>query len=101
MPLEVHEQDQNKSAKSTSDQVNKCTHHVQTIDSSDLELIYSNQSSEGESINNFNEGFSLNNEKSPSLFTELTEEQRIQKLHTIISEINQEGIYLGVFKRSL
>ena len=74
--------------------MNKSTHLVQTIDSSDLELIFSNQSSEGEIINNFNEGFSLNNEKSPSLFTELTEEQRNQKLHTIISEINKEEIYL-------
>ena len=81
--------------------MNKSTHLVQTIDSSNLELIYSNQSSEGEIINNFNEGFSLNNEKSKYLYTELTEEQRIQKLHTIISEINKEGVYKVVFSRSI
>ena len=101
MPLEVHEQDQNKSAKSNSDKMNKSTYLFQTIDISDLELIYSNQSSEGEIINNFNEGFSLNDEKSPSVFTELTEEQRIQKLHSIISEINKNEIYLGVFDKNI
>ena len=56
--MEEHEQDKDKSGGSNSYHMNKSTHLVQIIDSSDLELIYSNQSSEGESINNFNEGFS-------------------------------------------
>ena len=101
MPLEVHEQDKNESAKSNSYQMNKNTYPVQIIDSSGLELIYSNQSSEGEITNNFNESISINDEKSPSLYTELTTEQRNQKLYTIISEINKGGLYLGIFDMSL
>ena len=97
----MQKQDQNKSAKSNSGQMSKSAHLVQAIDISDFELIYSNLSSEGESINNFNEGLISNNEEPPSLFTQLTEEQRIQKLYRIISEINQEGIYKVVFYRSI
>ena len=97
---EISEILQNKSDKSKNVQMNKSPYILQIINSS-FDIIYSNKSSEGEIINNFNEGISLNYKKSPSLYTQLTEEQRIQKLETIISEINQEGIYLGELNMSL
>ena len=60
-----------------------------------MESIYSNPLFEGELITSKNEGIILIGENSPSLFTPLTEEQRIQKLNAIISEINQSEIYKG------
>ena len=39
-----------------------------------------------------------NKEKLVSLYTQLSDEQRVQKLNTIKNEINKEGIYKGNFE---
>ena len=95
---QVDEQDQDESEVSNSEQMNKSTHLVQNIDSSDFEFIDTNLASKGESITIKDEEDSFHFENFPLFFDQLTEEQRVQKLHAIISEINQEGIYKGRFE---